>query len=108
MSNAPSKPVSFSRPKVGYFSNRPRTLCGQNVELYLNTQSVPRSKHTPSRIYTNQSVNAIITVCSEMHKTHRYTVDKLEDFLMGAAGGKYIYQFLNGLSTGTPLNLRNS
>ena len=25
MSNAPSKPVSFSRPKVGYFSNRPRT-----------------------------------------------------------------------------------
>ena len=27
MSNAPSKPVSFSRPKVGYFSNRPRTSC---------------------------------------------------------------------------------
>ena len=26
MSNAPSKPVSFSRPKVGYFSNRPRIL----------------------------------------------------------------------------------
>ena len=26
MSNAPSKPVSFSRPKVGYFSNRPRTV----------------------------------------------------------------------------------
>jgi len=25
VSNAPSKPVSFSRPKVGYFSNRPRT-----------------------------------------------------------------------------------
>ena len=24
MSNAPSKPVSFSWPKVGYFSNRPR------------------------------------------------------------------------------------
>ena len=24
MSNAPSKPVSFSRPKVGYVSNRPR------------------------------------------------------------------------------------
>ena len=31
MSNAPSKPVSFSRPKVGYFSNRPRIplLCVQ-------------------------------------------------------------------------------
>ena len=26
------------------------TLCGQNVELYLKTQSVPRSKHTPSRL----------------------------------------------------------
>ena len=24
MSNAPGKPVSFSRPKVGYFSNSPR------------------------------------------------------------------------------------
>ena len=39
MSNAPSKPVSFSRPKVGYFSNRPRivgvsTLHGiHNVKL---------------------------------------------------------------------------
>ena len=26
MSSAPGKPVSFSRPKVGYFSNRPRIL----------------------------------------------------------------------------------
>ena len=26
MSDAPSKPVSFSRPKVGYFSHRPRIL----------------------------------------------------------------------------------
>jgi len=26
------------------------TLCGQNVELYINTQSVPRSKHTPTRL----------------------------------------------------------
>jgi len=26
VSNAPGKPVSFSRPKVGYFSNRPRKL----------------------------------------------------------------------------------
>jgi hypothetical protein len=27
------------------------TVCGQNVELCLKTQSVPRSKHTPSRLY---------------------------------------------------------
>ena len=26
------------------------TLCGQNVELYITTQSVPRSKHTPSQL----------------------------------------------------------
>jgi len=26
------------------------TLCGQNVELYIKTQSVPHSKHTPSRL----------------------------------------------------------
>ena len=26
------------------------TLCGQNVELYIKTQSVPRSKHTPSHL----------------------------------------------------------
>ena len=32
------------------------TLCGQNVELYTNIQSVPRSKHSLS--YKNQSVNA--------------------------------------------------
>jgi len=24
------------------------TLCGQNVELYIKAQAVPRSKHTPS------------------------------------------------------------
>ena len=37
MSNAPSKPVSFSRPKVGYFSNRPRTcyeFVGVDNKLY--------------------------------------------------------------------------
>jgi len=26
------------------------TLCVQNVELYINTQSVPQSKHTPSQL----------------------------------------------------------
>ena len=26
------------------------TLSGQNVELYIKIQSVPRSKHTPSRL----------------------------------------------------------
>ena len=38
MSNAPGKLVSFSRPKVGYFSNRPRMFSGNSVsakKLYL-------------------------------------------------------------------------
>ena len=26
------------------------TLCGQNVELHIQIQFVPRSKHTPSRL----------------------------------------------------------
>jgi len=30
------------------------TLCGQNVELYIKTQSVPRSKHTPSHLKHRQ------------------------------------------------------
>ena len=34
MSNAPSKPVSFSRPKVGYFSNRPRISLPEKL-LYI-------------------------------------------------------------------------
>ena len=25
-------------------------LCGQNLELYIKMQSVPRSKHTPSQL----------------------------------------------------------
>jgi hypothetical protein len=32
VSNAPSKPVSFSWPKVGYFSNRPRILRGKTTK----------------------------------------------------------------------------
>ena len=35
------------------------TLWGQNVELYINIQSVPRSKHTLSLGYTNRSVNGV-------------------------------------------------
>jgi len=35
VSNAPSKPVSFSRPKVGYFSNRPRTDGGSTYKSIL-------------------------------------------------------------------------
>ena len=40
MSNAPSKPVSFSRPKVGYFSNRPRRSRSLVFEGTANIQNV--------------------------------------------------------------------
>jgi hypothetical protein len=37
------------------------TLCEQNVELHINTQSAPRSKHTPSQY------REIFAVCSQIH-----------------------------------------
>jgi len=48
------------------------TPCGQNVELYIKTQSVPRSKHSVSVIQTNQLMlyREIIAVCSEIHTKH--------------------------------------
>ena len=53
------------------------TLCGQNIELYIKIQSVPRSKHTPS-VIKKQSVKAVWgnnrCLFSDPHKTHKYTV----------------------------------
>jgi hypothetical protein len=49
VSNAPSKPVSFSRPKVGYFSNRPRRP--------LNTETV--CSNATFRVCIQQSVYGI-------------------------------------------------
>ena len=58
------------------------TLCGQNVEflfkpeLYINTQSVPRSKHSVSVIKTCQLMlyREIIAVCSQIHTKHTNTL----------------------------------
>ena len=52
------------------------TLCGQNVELHLNTQSVPRSKHSVSVIQTSQLMlyRKIMAVCSQIHTKHTYTL----------------------------------
>jgi len=51
-------------------------LCGQNVELYINIQSVPRSKHSVSVIQTSQLMlyKEIIAVCSEIHTKHLNTL----------------------------------
>ena len=48
------------------------TLCGQNVELHIKTQSVPRSKHTVSVTNTSQLMlyREIIAVCSQINTEH--------------------------------------
>ena len=48
------------------------TLCGQDTELHINIQSVPRSKHSVSVIKTSQLMlyMEIMAVCSEIHTKH--------------------------------------
>ena len=52
------------------------TLCGQNVELYIKTQSVPRSKHSVSVIKIRQLMlfREIIAVCSQIHTQYINTL----------------------------------
>jgi hypothetical protein len=61
------------------------TLCAQNVELYLKTQSVPRSKHSVLVIKTSQLMlyREIIAVFSEIHTKHINTLrrQKVELYL---------------------------
>jgi len=57
-------------------TKRINTLCGQNVELYIKIQSVPRSKHSVSVIKTSQLMlyREIIAVCSQIHTEHTNTL----------------------------------
>ena len=52
------------------------TLCGQNVELYIKTQTVPCSTHSVSLIKTSQLMlyREIIDVCSQIHTKHINTL----------------------------------
>jgi hypothetical protein len=52
------------------------TLCGQNVELYIKIQSVPRSRHCICIIRTSQLMlyREIIAVCSQIHTKHINTM----------------------------------
>jgi len=52
------------------------TQCGQNVELYINIRSVPRSKHSGSVIKTSQLMlyREIIAVFSQIHTKHLNTL----------------------------------
>ena len=51
-------------------------LCGQNVELYIRIQAVPRSKHPVSVIKTSQLMlyREIIAICSQIHTKHINTM----------------------------------
>ena len=51
-------------------------LHGQNVELDIKTQSVPRSKHSVSVIQNSQLMlyTEIIVVCSQIHTKHINTL----------------------------------
>ena len=48
------------------------TLCGQNVEIYIKIQSVPRSKQSVSVIKSGKLMlyMEIIAVCSQIHTKH--------------------------------------
>jgi len=48
------------------------TLCGQNAELYIKIQYVPRSKHSVSVVQTSQLMMCrdIIAVCFQIHTKH--------------------------------------
>jgi hypothetical protein len=52
--------------------------CGQNVELYLKIQSVPRSKHSVWVIKTSQFMlyREIIAVRSEVRTKHKHCVGR--------------------------------
>ena len=66
------------------------TLCGQNVELYIKTQSVSRSKHSVSVIKTSQLMlyREIIAAYSQIHTKHINTLCELNaEFVIVKPGG---------------------
>ena len=76
------------------------TLCGQNVELYIKIQSVPRSKHSVSVTKTSQLMlyMEIIAVCSQIHTKHINTLcGQNVELLSVKPGGTYSNHWsLNG------------
>ena len=79
MSNAPSKPVSFSRPKVGYFSNRPRTVKENAEALLVATKEIGLEVNADKTKYMvmSQDQNA-----GRGHsvKTDNSFIERVEDF----------------------------
>ena len=72
MSNAPSKPVSFSRPKVGYFSNRPRIY----IYIYINNMLYIVSTPTYFDASASYSGSLIILLCYRYRNYLGYKLNK--------------------------------
>ena len=64
MSNAPSKPVSFSRPKVGYFSNRPR--------IYTNLTQTCVTSMPPTEFYCHSQLGCLYSLHKRRHCLPKY------------------------------------
>jgi len=83
------------------------TVCGQNVELYIKTQSVPRSKHSVSVIQTSQLMlyREIIAVCSQIHTKHINTLcgQNVELLHVKSGGTEQEVKILSGLVGFVPL-----
>ena len=79
MSNAPSKPVSFSRPKVGYFSNRPRI--SRNWRKALLDVRNKKGADIGSDHHKIMGILRIRTqkVIKRTINTRRYNIKRLED-----------------------------
>jgi len=59
------------------------TLCGQKVQLYINIQSIPRSKHTVWFTKTSQLMlyREMIAVCSQIHTKHINTLGRTWNYI---------------------------
>ena len=64
MSNVPSKPVSFSRPKVGYFSNRPRISgsTAKHTNILAAAATDPKIISDSPKSYSSSSLNTCFCV----------------------------------------------
>jgi hypothetical protein len=70
VSNAPSKAVSFSRPKVGYFSNRPHMLVTKSP-LYMDSSQSCRLNYGGALILNGLRVSLLqhISLNLNIYKT---------------------------------------
>ena len=67
MSNAPSKPVPFSRPKVGYFSNRPRMVVFSNLDTFAMQENIEQRYAIKFCVKLNKSATETFASLTEAY-----------------------------------------